>query len=150
MSLFADEPAVRQTLFDGSSLNGWVLENAAEGTRPLTRIHDLEPSEIKTQALFQSRRNKMMLRVLEDGTLHFDYPTNERHLLNIDPETPLTHVALNTRANGVAGLFLIAKYLLFKSLLATRLWSATIDSRRLHIVAAYCGWRKIPCGQDPC
>ena len=80
------------------------VENAAEGTRPLTRIHDLEPSETKTQALLQSRRNKMMLRVLEDGTLNFDYPTNERHLLNIESESPLTHVALNTRANGIAGL----------------------------------------------
>ncbi len=80
------------------------VENAAEGTRPLTRIHTLESADTGTQALLQSRRNKMMLRLLDDGTMNFDYPTNERHLLSIRPEKPLAQVAMNTRANGIAGL----------------------------------------------
>ncbi len=88
----------------GTYSTWFPVENAAEGTRPLTRIHSLEPAEIGTQALFQSRRNKMMMRVLEDGTMNFDYPTNERHLLSIRAEKPLRQVALNTRANGIAGL----------------------------------------------
>lgn len=80
------------------------VENVAEATRPLTRIHDLKSMKSGTQALFQSRRNKMMLRVLDDGTMNLDYPTNERHLLSVRAEAPLTQVSLNTRANGIAGL----------------------------------------------
>ncbi len=88
----------------GAYSTWFPVENAAEGTRPLTRIHSLEPAATGTKALLQSRRNKMMLRVLEDGTMNFDYPTNERHLLSLRAEKPLAQVALNTRANGIAGL----------------------------------------------
>lgn len=88
----------------GAYSTWFPVENVAEGTRPLTRIHDLTSSEVKTQALFQSRRSKMMLRLLEDGTMNLDYPTNERHLLSLRSAAPLRQVSLNTRANGIAGL----------------------------------------------
>lgn len=93
--------AVNET---GDYSTWFPVEHVADGTRPLTRIHDLRDAETGTAAFLQSRRNKMMLRLHDDGAIHLDYPTNERHLLRLEAETPVVLAGFNTRANGIAGL----------------------------------------------
>ena len=83
----------------------WSPVNA-DGARKLKNVHRLPSHTDPIQEILASDRNKSILSRSEDGTMHLDYMTSERHLLSILPshESPLVHVALGPRGDAIFGL----------------------------------------------
>ena len=86
----------------------------ADGTRKLRAIHQLQPHESAVQEILPSGRTKSILSLSQDGALHLDHMTSERHLLSIafrgagvSPTTtnaPAPQVALGPRGDVLLGL----------------------------------------------
>ena len=51
-----------------------------------------------------SRRDKSLLSIGADGTVHYDHMTSERHLLTLSGMHPVRLVGLNSRNNGLVGI----------------------------------------------
>lgn len=86
-------------------LTTWSPVNA-DGTRKLRAIHELQPHHGPIRAILPSGRNKSIFSLGEDGVMHLDHMTSERHLLSIGPEEsrPICQVALGPRGDTLLGL----------------------------------------------
>jgi phosphate transport system permease protein len=94
----------------------WSPVNA-DGTRKLRMIHQLEPHQSPIREILPSGRNKSLLSLSEDGVVHLDHMTSERHLLSIalggaglspaiekPAGAPAPQVALGPRGDALLGL----------------------------------------------
>lgn len=72
--------------------------------KSLRLIHELSRHAAPVAALQPSPRDKSLLSLGQDGTLHLDHMTSERHLLDLGNHLPLTKYAFSTRGDGVIGL----------------------------------------------
>jgi len=86
-------------------LTTWSPVNA-DGTRKLRAIHRLEPHESAIRAILASERNKSILSLSEDGVVHLDHMTSERHLLTISPEkeSRWRQAALGSRGDALLAM----------------------------------------------
>jgi phosphate transport system permease protein len=78
-----------------------VASPASGGVKRLQRIHTLTSHDSPVTVLIPSPRDKSLLSIDENGTVHFDHMTSERHLLTLFPEAPLRHLAMSGRADGL-------------------------------------------------
>ena len=62
-------------------LTTWSPVNA-DGTRKLRLIHQLQPHQSPIREILPSGRNKSILSLGDDGVVHLDHMTSERHLLS--------------------------------------------------------------------
>jgi phosphate transport system permease protein len=94
----------------------WSPVNA-DGARKLQMIHQLEPHRSAIREMLASGRNKSILSLSEDGVVHLDHATSERHLLALDlggagvapartgaGGTPAPQVALGPRGDALLAL----------------------------------------------
>jgi phosphate transport system permease protein len=83
----------------------WSQVNA-DGTRKLRLIHQLRPHRAAVRAIIPSGRNKSLLSLDQDGVVHLDHATSERHLLSIVPDgaSPLVQLAFGPRGDALLGL----------------------------------------------
>jgi phosphate transport system permease protein len=81
-----------------------VASQASGGVKRLQRIHDLAEHDSPVVALISSPRDKSLLSVDENGTVHLDHMTSERHLLTLATETPPRYLAISGRGNGLFAL----------------------------------------------
>jgi phosphate transport system permease protein len=86
-------------------LTTWSPVNA-DGTRKLRAFHHLQPHQAAIREILPSGRTKSILSLSDDGTVHLDHMTSERHLLSVAGEQgePLRQVALGPRGDAVLGL----------------------------------------------
>ena len=87
-------------------LTTWSPVNA-DGTRKLRAIHQLQPHQSAIREILPSGRNKSILSLSDDGVVHLDHMTSERHLLSIAlrrKSSPLRQVALGPRGDALLGL----------------------------------------------
>lgn len=86
-------------------LTAWSPVNA-DGTRKLRAFHHFQPHKAAVREILPSGRDKSFLSVSDDGTIHFDHLTSERHLLSVAPqqEHPVRQVALGSRGDSLVGL----------------------------------------------
>lgn len=79
---------------------------SADDTRKLHLIHRLRAHGSPLREIHASGRNKSLVSLSEDGTVHLDYMTSERHLLSIpgDPQRPLRRIAYGPRGDVLVGL----------------------------------------------
>jgi phosphate transport system permease protein len=97
-------------------LTTWSPVNA-DGTRKLRMIHRLESHESAVRQILPSGRSKSLLSLSEDGVVHLDHMTSERHLLSMGvcgagvPSatreangTPAPQVALGPRGDAILAL----------------------------------------------
>jgi len=84
-------------------LSTWfpVANDGGGGDKPLRRIHTLERHAGAVAAIFPSRRDKSLLSLDQDGDLHLDHMTSERHLMALRGLSPLRLCAFSARGNGV-------------------------------------------------
>ncbi len=82
--------------------------------KSLQRIHDLSNHHARVVAVQPSPRDKSLLSLGEDGVLHLDHMTSERHLLTFGNNQPLTQYALSTRGDGLIGLTTDNRVILWK------------------------------------
>lgn len=84
----------------GGELSTWATVRA-DDTRKLRCIHRLRDHQGPVRAIVPSSRDKSLLSLGDDGTVHLDYTTSERHLLSMSPEPgrPIRHVALGQRGD---------------------------------------------------
>jgi phosphate transport system permease protein len=77
-----------------------------EGRRQLTLAHTLASHDGPVLEILPSQRNKSLLSLGREGSLHLDYPTSERHLLSIDAgsKTSPALVGYSTRGNAAVAL----------------------------------------------
>ncbi|MEJ2492148.1 MAG: ABC transporter permease subunit [Desulfuromonadales bacterium] len=88
---------------DRGTLSTWfpvrVEENSAR--KALKRIHDLEHHASAVRVIQPSLRDKSLLSLSDNGLLHLDHMTSERHLLDLGNHQPLAHYSFSTRSDGV-------------------------------------------------
>jgi len=75
-----------------------------DGKARLTRVHDLTPHAAAVREILPSQRTKSLLSLGEDGSLHLDHATSERHLLSWEGCAAPAKIAFALRGNGVAVL----------------------------------------------
>ncbi len=80
------------------------VRETEEGERRLRLIHKLKPHVDAVATLVPSRRDKSLLSIGADGTVHYDHMTSERHLLTLSGMHPVRLVGLNSRNNGLVGI----------------------------------------------
>jgi phosphate transport system permease protein len=78
-----------------------VEENSAR--KELKQIHDLSRHNGAVLEINPSLRDKSVLSLGEDGMLHLDHMTSERHLLVMGNHVPLVQYAFSTRSDGLIG-----------------------------------------------
>ncbi len=105
------EPVTAMTMVFGSqsvavgtesgTLSTWmgVRDSAVSETKKLRKIHDLKPHDSTIVAIIPSQRNKALLSLDNQGILHLDHMTSERHLLSL--QNPLHLAALSSRGSGL-------------------------------------------------
>jgi len=81
-----------------------VASESSGGVQRLQRIHTLTSHNGPVVSLLPSLRNKSLLSIDDQGTVHLDHMTSERHLLNLAKVGPLSHVALSGRGDGLVGI----------------------------------------------
>jgi len=84
-------------------LSTWFPVRIA-GVPRLSPVHDLASHEGAVREILPSMRHKSLLSVGEDGTLHLDHATSERHLLSISSPAPLKSFGLAPRGNAAIAL----------------------------------------------
>ena len=91
---------------DQGNVTAWfpIRPEANSARKVLTRIHDLSQHDGPVVALQQSLRDKSMLSLGQDGLLHLDHMTSERHLLTLGNHEPITRFAFSTRSDGLIAL----------------------------------------------
>ncbi len=85
-------------------LSTWAQASDGQGRKVLTRLHTLRSHAGAVEVIVPSLRNKSLLSLDENGTLHLDHMTSERALVTLTAESPLVHVVMSARGNGIAGL----------------------------------------------
>jgi phosphate transport system permease protein len=83
-------------------LSTWFPVKAETGRR-LRLAHQLRPHRSAVRQIVASGRNKSLLSLDDEGTLHWDYVTSERSLLSLpaEPDHPWRHVALGQRGDAL-------------------------------------------------
>jgi phosphate transport system permease protein len=76
----------------------------ADMTRKLRLIHRLRDHEGAIRQILPSGRNKALLSLSDDGSVHLDHMTSERHLLSIGSEQPIRQMAFGPRGDVLLGL----------------------------------------------
>lgn len=85
-------------------LSSW-FEVGAGGNRRLQLVHRLRSHTAAVAEIHASQRNKGLLSLGEDGGVHLDYTTSERHLLALNEAgAPLRSVGFSLRGNAVVAL----------------------------------------------
>ena len=79
-----------------------VEENSAR--KELKLIHTLDRHNTTVTAIQPSLRDKSLLSLDQEGLLHLDHMTSERHLLDFGNHAPLTRYAFSTRSDGIIGM----------------------------------------------
>lgn len=90
---------------EDGSLTTWmgVRDSDASTTKKLRKIHTLTPHDSPVVYIQPSRRDKSLLSWSDQGSLHMDHMTSERHLYTFD--LPPTHLAaVNDRSKGLVAL----------------------------------------------
>jgi len=83
----------------------WFPVRQGEGNEfVFTQIHHLARHAAPVVAIVTNQGNKSLLSIGADGAMHLDYPTNERHLLDIALSQPPQAAFVNTRGNGMITL----------------------------------------------
>jgi phosphate transport system permease protein len=89
---------------EGGSLTTWmgVRDSAVSETKKLRKIHNLKSHATAVRTIFASQRDKSLISIDAQGTLHFDHMTSERHLLAM----PASHLlaTLSGRGSGLVTL----------------------------------------------
>jgi phosphate transport system permease protein len=90
---------------DSGGLNTWfpvrVEENKAR--KRLKQIHLLTGHDGAVRSILPSLRDKSLLSLGQNGTLHLDHMTSERHLLELGNQHSLVQYSFSTRGDGVIG-----------------------------------------------
>jgi len=81
-----------------------VRNDPTSPRKNLHRIHDLSRHAAAVAAVQPAPHDKSVLSLGRDGILHLDHMTSERHLLKLGNHLPLSGYAFSTRGNGVIGL----------------------------------------------
>lgn len=81
-----------------------VRNDPTSPRKNLHRIHDLSRHAAAVAAVQPAPHDKSVLSLGRDGILHLDHMTSERHLLRLGNHLPLARYAFSTRGNGVIGL----------------------------------------------
>lgn len=81
-----------------------VRNDPTSPRKNLRRIHDLSRHAAAVAAVQPAPHDKSVLSLGRDGILHLDHMTSERHLLKLGNHLPLSGYAFSTRGNGVIGL----------------------------------------------
>jgi phosphate transport system permease protein len=81
-----------------------VRSDPVSPRKSLRRIHELSRHAAAVTAVQPSPRDKSVLSLGSGGLLHLDHMTSERHLLTLGNQLPLARYAFSTRGNGVIGL----------------------------------------------
>ncbi len=91
---------------DQGKVTAWfpVRPEANTARKVLTHIHDLSQHNGPVIALQRSLRDKSMLSLGQDGLLHLDHMTSERHLLTLGNHKPVTKFSFSTRSDGLITL----------------------------------------------
>ena len=63
--------------------------------------HTLAPHDAAVTGIVPSQRDKSLLSVSEDGVVHLDHMTSERHLLSARASTPIAMASLAPRSDGI-------------------------------------------------
>ncbi|MBW2473891.1 MAG: ABC transporter permease subunit [Deltaproteobacteria bacterium] len=79
-----------------------IEENSA--IKELKQIHTLAPHASKVLAIQPSLRDKSLLSLSQNGLLHLDHMTSQRHLLELGNHVPLTQYSFSTRSDGIIGM----------------------------------------------
>lgn len=82
----------------------WFPVAGAGNVKRLRRIHELKSHPSGISRILATANSKSLLSVDREGGLHFDYTTNERHLLGLRPPQRPVAVGINTRSNGLAAI----------------------------------------------
>ncbi len=90
----------------GGDWGAWfpVRVGGPTGAKRLRRIHPLRAHAADIVQTLPSRRNKTVFSLDRQGSINLDYPTSERHLLELPHVHPLRTMALNGRGQGLAAL----------------------------------------------
>ncbi|PLX48129.1 MAG: ABC transporter permease [Desulfobulbaceae bacterium] len=88
----------------GGSLTTWmgVRDSEASETKKLRKIHTLQSHQGAVRYILPSQRDKSLLSLDNEGRLHLDHMTSERHLLNM--AGPHNLIALSSRGNSLISL----------------------------------------------
>ncbi len=84
-------------------LSTWS-EVRADGARRLTRIHELTGHRGPITAILPSQRDQTLMSLGENGEIHLDYVTSEKHLLQLGSDVPLQRAGYAERGNALAAL----------------------------------------------
>ena len=87
-------------------LTTWFPVRESDKPR-LMEVHRLTPHTSAVCGILPTQRQKSLLSVTEDGSLHLDHTTSERHLVTLQESlagNPLQSVGLATRGNAVIAL----------------------------------------------
>lgn len=76
----------------------------SDGTKRLQLIHALSQHDSAVEVLIPSPRNRTVLSLDDDGAIHLDYSTSERHLLSIVEPEPITLAAVSVRGDALIGV----------------------------------------------
>lgn len=89
---------------ESGSLTTWmgVRDSAVSETKKLRKIHTLKSHGAAVQTIFASQRDKSLISIDAQGTLHFDHMTSERHLLAMPGHHLLA--TLSGRGSGLVTL----------------------------------------------
>ncbi|MDT8442244.1 MAG: ABC transporter permease subunit [Desulfuromonadales bacterium] len=79
-----------------------IEENSAR--KKLQRIHDLSRHDGAVTAIQPSMRDKSLLSLGENGFLHLNHMTSERHLLSLGNHLPLIDYAFTSRSDAIVAL----------------------------------------------
>jgi phosphate transport system permease protein len=75
-----------------------------DGKALLTRVHTLAPHASAVREILPSLRSKSLLSLAEDGSLHLDHVTSQRHLLSLDVSAVPCRIGFAPRGNGFVTL----------------------------------------------
>lgn len=76
----------------------------SDGTKRLQLIHALSQHDSAVDLLIPSPRNRTLLSLDDNGAIHLDYSTSERHLLSIVETEAVKLAALSVRGDAVIGV----------------------------------------------
>jgi phosphate transport system permease protein len=74
------------------------------GRFQLTKIHTLTPHHSGVRQILPTVRDKSLLSLAEDGSIHVDHMTSERHLVALDGGRAVEHVAFAPRGDALVSL----------------------------------------------
>jgi phosphate transport system permease protein len=87
------------------NLTAWLpVRYTDKGDRKLVLGRELEPHTSPIREIMPSARSKSLLSCGEDGAVHLDHVTSQRHLVTIVPEKPWQRIAFAPRGDALVGL----------------------------------------------